>query len=90
MKELEARNILKIPPLFRSITSVVVAILDIKGHIVDANEGFKYIIFKDSNLININQVNADSLFLNPSLHDLIAYSDEAKNNIIYRGIINHW
>ena len=78
-----------IPLLLRSVTSVVVAVIDDQGFVLDANDGFDYIA---SNIKNFprkkSEQNVRDLFLNPTFNQLLTTKPDNNKAIIYKGIIN--
>ena len=78
-----------IPQLLRSVTSVVVAVIDDQGFVLDANDGFDYIAsnvdeFKHERV----EQNVRELFLNPTFTQLLTTNPDQTKAIVYKGIIN--
>ncbi len=69
----------------RGLKSLLVAILDSQGHLIDANRGFRELFPSTSDGPNPGQVR--SVFLNPSLGQLLDRAEGEHNEALFSGLM---
>ncbi|MCW8885509.1 MAG: GGDEF domain-containing protein [Motiliproteus sp.] len=77
---------LVIPPFLKQITAVVVLIADTDGNVRDSNRGFRYLLGKEQSDTDLGNVR--TMFLQPTLADLSASTEQTFPDPCYQGILN--
>ena len=79
----ETRTVPEVPSFLRGVRSLLLAVLDVDGTLLDANEGFRALL-AGAQQPPPSQMHA--LFLNPRLSDLLA-RESSGGGVVYSGLI---
>jgi len=77
-------NLRLIPPFLQELTSVSIAQLDYSGNVIQANEGFTFLIGSDA--LSIEKTNAKNKFINPKFDNFKTITS-TKTTLLYQGLM---